>query len=108
MLRVIILLPFLILLVVFALSNPQQVPLGIWPTDYSIEVPVSLAILVASGLFFFLGALLVWFGSVAARQRHRRAERRAAALEAELKTLTTPPTITRPGVSRLPAIAGPR
>jgi uncharacterized integral membrane protein len=85
MLRFLFLLPFLVLLVAFALSNPQPVPLGLWPTDYSVEAPVSIAILIASGIFFFLGALFTWFGTLAARGRHRRAERRAAALEAELK-----------------------
>ncbi len=111
MLRFLILLPFLIVLVAFALSNPQPVPLGLWPTDFSVEVPVSLAILASSGLFFFLGALFVWFGSVAARTRHRRSERRARALEAELKSHTTPPPITRPTnrpqVAR-PALAAPK
>jgi len=94
MLRVLLLLPFLVLLVVFALSNPQPVPLGLWPTDYSLEVPVSIAILTASGVFFFLGALFVWFGSVAARTRHRRAEKRAAGLEAALRAHTAPPPIS--------------
>ncbi len=111
MLRALLLLPFLLLLVAFALSNTQPVPLGLWPTDYSIEVPVSIAILTAAGVFFFLGALFVWFGTVAARRRHRRAERRAAALEAELKNHTAPPPITRPaagGRLALPAIAGPK
>ena len=77
MFRVLILLPFFILLIAFALSNPQTTPLGLWPTDYQIEVPVSLAILTAAGVFFFLGALFVWSGTLAARSRHRRAERRA-------------------------------
>ena len=111
MLRFLILLPFLILLIAFALSNPQPVPLGLWPTDFSLEVPVSIAILTASGLFFFLGALFVWFGTVAARRRHRRAERRAVALEAELKAHTAKPPITRPATSgrlAVPALAGPK
>ncbi len=95
MLRFVILLPFLVLLIAFALSNPQPVSLGLWPTDVSVEVPVSLAILAASGLFFFLGALFVWFGTVAARNRHRRAERRAAALETELRTHVPLPPVVR-------------
>ena len=111
MLRFLILLPFLVLLIAFALSNPQPVPLGLWPTDFTIEVPVSLAILTASGLFFFLGALSVWFGTVAARSRHRRAERRATALEVELKTHVPPPPVVRgrarPDLAR-PMLSGPK
>jgi len=111
MVRTLLLLPFLIVLVAFALSNPQDVRLGIWPTDLSIEVPVSIAILVASALFFFLGALFVWFGSVAARTRAAKAERRAAALEAELKAHTAPPPITTSIARRgaaVPALAAPK
>ncbi len=106
MLRFLILLPFLVLLIAFALSNPQPVPLGLWPTDFTVEVPVSLAILAASGLFFFLGALFVWFGAVAARSRHRRAERRAASLAAELKARMPPPA--RRGTPPAPALAAPK
>ena len=111
MLRFLILLPFLVLLIAFALSNPQPVPLGLWPTDYSVEVPVSLAILASSGLFFFLGALFVWFGTVAARTRHRRAERRARVLETELKAHTKPPPIVLGTGRHLPprtALAAPK
>jgi uncharacterized integral membrane protein len=110
MLRFLLLLPFLVVLVAFALSNPQPVRLGLWPTDFSVEVPVSLAILAAAGLFFFLGALFVWFGTVAARTRHRRAERRAATLEAALKAHEPPPLprgTPRPTVVR-PALAAPK
>jgi uncharacterized integral membrane protein len=110
MLRVLLLLPFLVLLIAFALSNPQPVPLGLWPTDFTVEVPVSIAILASSGLFFFLGALFVWFGTVAARGRHKRAERRAAALEAELKNHTAKP-IARPSgrpVQSFAALAAPK
>ena len=111
MLRFLILLPFLILLIAFALSNPQPVPLGLWPTDYTVEVPVSLAILAAAGLFFFLGALFVWFGTVAARTRHRSAERRARALETELKAHKPPAPIVlgtgRPLPPRI-ALAAPK
>ncbi len=102
MFRVLILLPFFILLIAFALSNPQTTPLGLWPTDYQIEVPVSLAILTAAGVFFFLGALFVWSGTLAARSRHRRAERRASKLEAQLQAHKAPPPISRI------AIAGPK
>jgi uncharacterized integral membrane protein len=118
MLRFILLLPFLVLLIAFALSNPQPVPLGLWPTDFTVEVPVSIAILSASGVFFFLGALFVWFGTVAARSRHRRAERRAAALEVALNTRTAEAAARTPqvvvarspaaGRSNLPVLAAPK
>ncbi len=118
MLRFILLLPFLVLLIAFALSNPQPVPLGLWPTDFTVVVPVSIAILSASGVFFFLGALFVWFGTLAARSRHKRAERRAATLEAALMAKTAEATPREQheaavrgrsmGRSNLPALAAPK
>jgi uncharacterized integral membrane protein len=110
MLRFIILLPFLIVLVAFALSNQQTVTLGMWPTDLTVEAPLSIAVLIAAGVFFFLGALFVWFGSVAARTRAARAGRRAASLEAELKARTAAPiahSSTRMNMV-VPALAGPK
>jgi putative membrane protein len=111
MLRTLLLLPFLVVLVAFALSNPQPVQLRIWPLDFlSLEVPLSLAMLVGCAVFFFLGALFVWFGSVAARGRAARAERRAAALEAELKARNTSAVMPLRPTSRanVPALAAPK
>jgi uncharacterized integral membrane protein len=110
MLRTLLLLPFLVVLVAFALSNPQPVQLKIWPLDfYTVEAPLSIAILLAGGVFFFLGALFVWFSSVAARGRAGRAERRAAALEAELKARAAPPVMTaRSARQSVPALAAPK
>ena len=83
--------PFILLLVVFALSNQQPVSLGIWPTDLVWQVPVSLAVLAASAVFFVLGALVVGINSVAQRRRARRAERRVRALETEVDALRPRP-----------------
>jgi putative membrane protein len=37
--------PFLLVLIVFALSNRSTVQIGMWPTDLSLVVPLSLAVL---------------------------------------------------------------
>ena len=37
-----------------------------WPTDYSIDVHLSLAILVAMAIAFLLGALVVWISELGA------------------------------------------
>ena len=91
MLRALFLIPFLLFLIAFALSNQQPVGLALWPTDFVLQAPLSLAILVAAGLFFFLGALFVWFGGVAARGRAKRAERKIQILEARVRELTPAP-----------------
>src|SRR3979490_1618604 len=74
-------------LVLFALSNTEVVRLGMWPTDYGIDVPLSLAILVAMAIAFLLGALVVWMSALAQRRRARRAERTVRLLEAQIEAL---------------------
>lgn len=74
-------------LVLFALSNTEIVKLGIWPTDYGLEVPLSLAILVAMAIAFLLGALVLWMSELAQRRRARRAERTVHLLEAQVEAL---------------------
>ncbi len=87
MLRILIGLPLLLVLVLFALSNPQPVQLGIWPTDLTITVPMSVAILFGMAMAFVIGALLLWFSAVAARLRARRAEHLTRLLNAQVAQL---------------------
>ena len=85
MLRLIIALPFLIVLVLFALSNTQTVPIGFWPTDVTWQTPVSVAILAASAVFFLLGALVMWANALGQMRRARRAEAALRRVESELR-----------------------
>ena len=84
MLRWILLLPLLILLILFGLSNRQEVFLHLWPFDLAWAVPLSVAILVFGALFFIFGAVLAWVTGLRHRARARRAEEAARLLEAEL------------------------
>ncbi|HVY16903.1 MAG TPA: LapA family protein [Rhodopila sp.] len=77
----------------FALSNTEMVTLGIWPTDYMVQVHLSLAILVAMAVAFFLGGLLVWFSALAQRRRANRAERTVKLLEAQIEELKARPAL---------------
>src|ERR1700753_3760845 len=74
-------------LVLFALSNTEIVRLGLWPTDYGVEVHLSIAILVAMAIAFLLGALGVWVSELSQRRRARRAERTVRLLEAQVEAL---------------------
>ena len=78
----------LALLILFALSNTQDVELGLFPTGLAVGMPLSVAVLGAMGIGFFLGGLMVWITSF----RHRRAAKRAQAavrlLEAKHQELT--------------------
>jgi putative membrane protein len=87
-------------LAMFALSNTQIVTLGLWPTDYTIDVHLSLAVLIAMAFAFLIGAVVVWFSELSQRRRARRAERMVRLLEAQVQELkariaqpvTLPPT----------------
>jgi uncharacterized integral membrane protein len=85
--RLLLGLPLLVVLISFALSNRAPIRLGLWPTDFTVEVPVSLAILAAGGVAFFLGGLLVWFGALRERQRARQAEHALRLLTEEVQAL---------------------
>ena len=87
MFRILIASPFLLLLVLFALSNPQPTEFKLWPTDYAVALPLSLAVLGAMGVAFVAGALLLWMRVLTARRRARRAEHLAKLLEAQVAEL---------------------
>jgi uncharacterized integral membrane protein len=101
MIRALLLAPFLLVLIAFALSNQQMVSLSLWPTDVSLEVPLSIAVLSISAVSFFLGAILVWFPALRHRLRASQAKKRIATLESKLKAYDKPD----PGVKLL---TGPR
>jgi lipopolysaccharide assembly protein A len=85
--RLLIGIPLLLVMVLFALSNRAPVRLVLWPTDFSLELPLSLAILAAMAIAFLVGGLLVWFSALAQRRRARRAEFEVRLLEAEVQSL---------------------
>jgi lipopolysaccharide assembly protein A len=85
--RLLIGIPLLLVMVLFALSNRAPVTLVLWPTDFSLELPLSLAILSAMAIAFLVGGVLVWFSVLAQRRRARRAEQEVRLLEAEVQSL---------------------
>jgi lipopolysaccharide assembly protein A len=95
--------PLLLLMVLFALSNREPVPLGLFPLGrLPFEVPLSVVILAAMGLGFFLGGLRVWFTALHHRRAARRAEEAVRLLEArhqELKARTSGPAASHAGVT---------
>jgi uncharacterized integral membrane protein len=85
--RLLILSPLLLVVVLFGLSNTAPVRLGIWPTDYAIEAPLSLAVLGAMAIAFLLGGALVWINELGQRRRASRAERASRQLEDQVNDL---------------------
>jgi lipopolysaccharide assembly protein A len=94
-LRLVIAIPLLLLLVLFALSNTSALKLSLWPTDYTLEWPASVVILGAMAVAFLAGAFLVWIGELSQRRRTRNAEQAVKLLEEQVKALKSqlsPPT----------------
>lgn len=85
--RLLVAVPLLLLLVLFALSNTEPVRIRLWPTDLAAEVPLSLAVLVGMGAAFLLGGLLVWLSALAQRSRARRAEAQVRILDEQMAEL---------------------
>ncbi len=85
--RLLIAVPLLLLLVMFALSNRQLVPIRLWPTDFAVEAPLALAVLAGMAIAFLLGGLMVWFSVLVQRRRARRAEAQVRLLDEQLAEL---------------------
>jgi putative membrane protein len=94
--RLAIVIPLLVLLVLFALSNTATLKLGLWPTDYTLEWPASAVILVAMAVAFLAGAFMVWFTELSQRRRARQAEHAVALLEEQVKALKAQVTPATP------------
>jgi lipopolysaccharide assembly protein A len=96
---VLIAIPVLIALALFAVSNRQPVTVGFWPTDFSIMVPFAGAVLAVAAFTFLVGGFIVWVTDLRVRRRARRAEARVEVLEEEVRALrarlprTLPPPV---------------
>ena len=87
MIAALLAIPFLLVIVLFALSNQQAQVFTLWPTDLSVELPLSLAVLGVGALLFVAGGLLAWGSVLRLRRKLRRRDRKVAALEAELAAM---------------------
>ena len=86
-LRWLIAAPFLLLLVLFALSNRGAVTLTLWPTDFAWETQLWVPILAGMVIAFLFGAVLLWISELGQRRRARRAEHALKLLEEQVKGL---------------------
>lgn len=95
-----LILPLGALIVLFAVSNTEIVTLGLWPFDYTVALPLSVAVLGVSAAGFLFGATVVWCAGVPLRLRARRLQNSADALRGEVDEL-------RRALARSPAAASP-
>jgi uncharacterized integral membrane protein len=87
MIRLILLAPLLIFLVLFGLSNREEVQLRLWPFDLAWAVPLSVAVLLIAAVFFLFGAFIAWAAALPHRRRAKALENAARVIEAELAEL---------------------
>jgi uncharacterized integral membrane protein len=107
-LALILALPLLLVLVLFAVSNTAPVELQFWPFDFAWQVPLAGAVLGAALLAFLLGALLAWGSGLRHRAEARRMRNAARLLEAEVAELRAQqakpvPNTAPPGTALAPA-----
>ena len=80
-------LPLMLVMVDFAVSNLEAVPVGLWPFQAPFSMPLS--VLIFGGLFLglLIGSLATWLSAGDTRRSARRARRRVAELEREAARL---------------------
>jgi hypothetical protein len=80
--------PLTFFAVYFALANPDDVKVALWPlAEQPFSLPLSLFGLGMLGSGFLLGALFVWLQYQRLRYRHWQEKRKTSRLEKELKGL---------------------
>jgi uncharacterized integral membrane protein len=73
-----------VLLVIFAISNRQNVEVTFWPFPVTIDSALSLIVLGAVVIAFLVGQFVAWLGAQRWRNEARAKQRRIEALEREL------------------------
>jgi uncharacterized integral membrane protein len=90
-LRWVVICVVVLVLGLFVGFNLQSVKLVFWPTDFTIEMPLSVTILCAAGIAFLFGGLVVWTGALRQRHQLRRAEENVRLLEEQIRALKARP-----------------
>ena len=86
MLRLIITLPFLVVLIIFAVYNQETVTLS-GPDGFSRQSSLAVLTMIVAVVFFLIGGLTVWFAELRQRRRARRAEQAVRGLENQVSEL---------------------
>ncbi|HEV7371413.1 lipopolysaccharide assembly protein LapA domain-containing protein [Arenibaculum sp.] len=80
----VITIPLALLVISFAVSNRDEVSLGLWPLPGRMEVPLFLVGLLGLLIGFLAGGIVAWVAGRRHRVAARREARRAARLSQEL------------------------
>lgn len=85
MLRLLVTLPFLAALIIFAVYNQQMVTLSV--PGYSRDSSLAVLVMIVAVVFFLIGGLTVWFAELRQRRRARRAEQAVRGMETQISEL---------------------
>ena len=77
-------LPILLVAALFAISNREDLPVGLWPLPQEFLVPGYLMVLLPLAAGLLIGGAVVWLGSMKYRRLARRRGSRLRALNREL------------------------
>jgi lipopolysaccharide assembly protein A len=92
-----------LVLILFAVSNRENVSVELWPLPALVELPLYLVVLGTLLVGFFAGELVAWVRNWRWRREARRSRDRIAVLERELDAARTPRAVTG-----LPIAVAPR
>ena len=73
-----------ILLILFAVSNRETVPVGFWPLSFLMDVPLYLLCFLSLLFGALIGVAIAWIAGHGNRRELRTRRRRIEALEREL------------------------
>ncbi|HYM03238.1 MAG TPA: lipopolysaccharide assembly protein LapA domain-containing protein, partial [Stellaceae bacterium] len=98
--------PIALILVIFAVSNRDDVVIAFWPLPLEAVEPLYLVVLVSLVLGLFVGLLIAWLNGWGRRREARSQARRIEALERELAA--TQAQLPTSQAARLPVTAARR
>ena len=103
----IVTLPIILVVMVFAVSNRDEVAINLWPTGLDLTVPFFVVVLGGFLAGFLVGAAIMWLSGAKRRARARRLRYRAEELERELNRLQRQAQAAKAGTARTPVAPGP-
>lgn len=84
-LRFLLFVPVALIVIVFAITNPQKAQLSLWPTDIILIIPAYLLVIVPFLAGLLSGAALMWMRGLPKRWQVFRLRRQASQLETALR-----------------------
>jgi uncharacterized integral membrane protein len=102
-----VLLPILLIVAVFAISNRAPVELSLWPLPWEADAPLFLVLLATLLIGVLIGAVLVWAGGHRYRSAARHHRRSSERLQRQVDALRHNAVKPQPPIDPAPQILPP-